>query len=276
MIGQGNSFQTVQGDDMNKKILLYLSIMMLGLYVMPNTVSLFAGQHSFYSGMGVSCEKCHSDVLSQVTSGYVYQKHKAAAENTNYTTYLSLGGISYNDTSITDYNNIVWKWNTTERKWQNSSNPAEMVNISLDKGGNPGIDGDEICMLCHNATLFGASTHTGTIVRVCDDDRCHGNRNGSSNSPQLFGINTTLITAVGLNLSHPNVHQSFYLQASNQSSRYAAGQTFGQTPGNANGSFISYGYWACEGCHTETLVNVTIIPAPAFNHSVSNPAKRRY
>ncbi|MDO9097444.1 MAG: hypothetical protein Q7U60_04930 [Candidatus Methanoperedens sp.] len=259
---------------MNKKILLYLALMAFSLYSIPNTVALFAGQHSFYSGAGVSCDTCHSDVLSQIqNSGYVYEKHKLAAGNTNYTTYLALGGKAYNGSAITDYNDKIWNWNSSARAWQNQSNPGELKNVSLDTSKNSGI-----CMLCHNATLTGSTTHTGVIVRVCDDDRCHGNRNNSYNSPAIVG-STSNITAAGYNLSQASVHQSFYLEASNQSSGYATGLSFGQFPGNMNGSsgFISRGYWTCEGCHTAVAVNVTIIQAPAFNHSVGAPsAPKRY
>lgn len=257
---------------MNRKILLYLALMALGLYSIPNTVALFAGQHSFYSGMGVSCEKCHSDVMSQISSGdYVYNKHKAAAANYNYTTYLALGGKAYDGSSITDYNDVIWNWNTSARAWQNSIT-SELKNVSLDTSVNSGI-----CMLCHNATLTGSTTHTGITVRVCDDDRCHGNRLNASNSPGILG-STSNITAAGYNLGKENAHQPFYLDASNQSSVYASGLTFGQTPGNANDSsgFISKGHWTCEGCHTETVVNITIIQAPVYNHSDSNAAKQRY
>ncbi len=256
---------------MNKKILLYLALMALGIYAMPNTVALFAGQHSFYSSAGVSCEKCHSDVTSQLQSGaYVYGKHKAAAANTNYTTYLALGGKAYNGSAITDYNNNNWTWNVNA--WQYG---AESKNVSLDTNGD-GINGDEICMFCHNATLTGSITHTGIIIRVCDDDRCHGNRYNFNNSPQLFNKNTSNITAAGYYLSRADIHKFFYLDSSNQSSRYFAGQPFGQTPGNANDSFISKGHWTCEGCHTEVAVNITINEAPAYNHSDPNAAKRRY
>ena len=263
---------------MNKKILLYLSLMAVGLYVMPNTVSLFAGQHTFYSEMTISCSKCHSDVLSQLQAGGSYEEHKAAAANVNYTTYLSLGGISYANGNITDYKNTNWTWDGNA--WQNSSNLSETRRVSLDTGGSAGIDGDEICMLCHNATLFGASVHTGVIVRACDDDRCHGNRNGTYNSPQFFNGTSWNVLAAGYYLSLPSVHQPFYLTASNQSSRYAAGDAAGPAfgpPGNVNGSFISKGHWACEGCHSEIAVNATISLPPPFNHSVSNPdAPKRY
>lgn len=257
---------------MNKKILLYLALMALGVYAMPNTVALFAGQHSFYGSAGIECDTCHADVLAQLQAGASYEKHRAAAANYNYTTYLSLGGKAYNGSTITDYNDVIWTWNGNA--WLNG---AVTRNLSLDNNKNGIIDGGEICMLCHNATLTGSTAHTGAIIRVCDDDRCHGNRKYFNNSPQLFNSNNPNITAAGYYLSRENVHDVFYLDASNQSSGYAAAQTFGQTPGNAYGSFISRGYWTCEGCHTETVSNVTIIQAPVFNHSVSNPsAPKRY
>lgn len=270
---QSNSLPTGRGDDMNKKILLYLAIMVVGVYAMPNTVALFSGQHAFYSGAGVLCDTCHSDVLSQIqNSGYVYEKHKAAAGNTNYTTYLALGGKTYNGSAITDYNGTVWIWDGTA--WQNG---LQTRLVMLDTDSTPGINGDEICMLCHNATLTGSTTHTGVIVRVCDDDRCHGNRNNFYNSPQLFNKNKPNITAAGYYLSRGNVHDAFYLAAGNQSSRYTASFAFGQ-PGNTNesSSFISRGYWTCEGCHTGTVINADIVQAPVNNHSDPNAAKKRY
>ncbi len=260
---------TVQGDDMNRKILLYVALMALGLYSIPNTVALFAGQHSFYSGMGVSCDKCHADVMSQIISGdYVYNKHKAAAANFNYTTYLSVGGTNYSNGVINAYDGKIWTWDPSAKAWNNGT---DFKNVSIDTSTNSGI-----CMLCHNATLTGSFTHTGIVVRVCDDDRCHGNRLNAFNSPEILR-STSNITAAGYNLSQANAHQPFYLDASNQSSGYAAATGFGQ-PGNANGSsgFTSRGHWTCEGCHTGTVVNVTIIQAPVFNHSDPNAAKRRY
>ncbi len=257
---------------MNKKILVYLALMFLGVYMMPVTVALFAGQHTYYEGLGVSCDRCHSDVSSQLQAGASYEKHRLAAGNYNYTTYLSLGGKSYNGSAITDYNNNVWTWNGNA--WQNG---ADTRNVSLDKNNNGVIEGDEICMLCHNASLSGSTAHT-VIVRVCDDDRCHGNRNNFYNSPLLFNKNTSNITAAGYYLSMGNVHSQYYLEAGNQSSSYRISSAFG-TPGNVNGSsgFISKGFWTCEGCHTGTVVNVSIIQAPVYNHSVSNPsAPQRY
>lgn len=259
---------------MNKKIILYVAFMALSFYAMPKTVALFAGQHTFYSGMDVECEKCHSDILADIeTSGYVYEKHREAAGNINYTTYLSLGGIDYSGGIITAYDGTKWTWNTSGKTWQSGS---LVRNVSLDRNNNGIIDGTEICMLCHNASLAGSNDHTGIIVRGCDDDTCHGNRNNIYNSPALFNKTTPDIIAAGHDLSLANIHQPYYLEASNQSSRYGAIMAFNRTPGNINGESISKGHWACEGCHTGTIVNVTIPPPPAYEHSDSNPVKRRY
>lgn len=250
---------------MNKKIILYVAFMALGLYAMPQTVALFAGQHTYYSGASVECEKCHSDILAEIEpSGYVYEKHREAAGNINYTTYLSLGGTDYSGGVITAYDGTNWTWNTSLKAWQYGS---QLRNISLDRNNNGGIDGAEICMLCHNASLAGSSDHTGIIVRGCDDDMCHGNRNNISNSPALFNKTSPDIVAAGYNLSQDNIHQQFYLEVSNQSSRYGAIMAFDRTPGNIKDNHISKGHWTCEGCHTGAVINLTIIPPAPYSHT---------
>jgi len=53
-----------------KVALLVVTMLALGVLVLPNTVSLFAGQHYWYnlSGTGndVPCQKCHADVFEEL------------------------------------------------------------------------------------------------------------------------------------------------------------------------------------------------------------------
>ncbi len=52
---------------MNSKILLLsIAIVSTGLFAMPTTLSLFAGQHTFDSGGQVSCQKCHQDIYNEM------------------------------------------------------------------------------------------------------------------------------------------------------------------------------------------------------------------
>ena len=53
---------------MNSKVLLLsVAVIAIGLFAMPSTLSLFAGQHTFYSGSEVDCGKCHQDIETEIT-----------------------------------------------------------------------------------------------------------------------------------------------------------------------------------------------------------------
>ena len=60
---------------MNTARILIIAIMLAatGIVILPQTVSLFAGQHYWYnlSGYGndVPCEKCHADVAEEMEAG---------------------------------------------------------------------------------------------------------------------------------------------------------------------------------------------------------------
>ncbi|MCX9012540.1 MAG: hypothetical protein OIN66_15660 [Candidatus Methanoperedens sp.] len=54
---------------MNSKIfLLTVAVAAVGLFAMPNSLSLFAGQHTFDNGTSVRCEKCHQDIYDEMSS----------------------------------------------------------------------------------------------------------------------------------------------------------------------------------------------------------------
>src|SRR5574340_536068 len=61
---------------MNTKFSLALiALIGIGVFALPSTMSLFAGQHSFYNidatGNQVPCQKCHGDVKAELTTtGY--------------------------------------------------------------------------------------------------------------------------------------------------------------------------------------------------------------
>jgi hypothetical protein len=269
---------------LNRKTLLYIALLTLLLTLMPNALSLYSGQHTFYGKNTVSCSKCHLDIHSEIQSSQqsVYNAHKNAAANTNYTTYLAIAGIDYDPVSgtiTTNYDsdgiggNDTYTWNATAQQW---SYNGTLRLEKLDKNDN-GIDGDEICYLCHSATLYGLSTHSNVTVRACDDDRCHGNRNHAYNDPDLFtNSNYTIVRAGSYFNNNTNAHHNFYYPATNQSSRYNAGAGFNQTPGNEVSGKISKGFYTCEGCHTQTSIEVEITYPEVYDHSDENEPKGRY
>ena len=268
---------------MNKITLLTIAMVSLALFVLPNTISMFVGQHTFEAG--VQCQKCHVAEYCELyeSSNSTLYAHKRAANNTNYTTFLTVGGIEYNSSNskILTINDEVYEWNGAwdggNGTWQYGS---EHKLVSLDFNGDGEIDGAELCHLCHNSSLFGIEGHAVT-VRVCDDDRCHGNRNHSylGDATGMFAnpANATYVVTAGYNLSRGNVHQSFYLNLSNQSSTYPAGHPYGNTtPGNAYGIALSRGHWTCIACHSDVGTDVTLNPHPVYNHSDADAPQRRY
>ena len=262
---------------MKKIVLLYIALIALGVSAMPNVATLFSNQHTFYKAANMNCITCHADVKEQLDAGgYVETKHMEAALNYNYTTYLAIGGKSYNRntrniTTVGDHN---WFWNGTV--WINESYPSQYRNESLDKNGNGAIDGDELCMLCHNNDLLGADAHASTtVVSACDDDRCHGNGNFTYNDPGLLNISAG-VSAAGYNISTGNIHSEYYLTSSNQSSNYQAMALFGYTHGNVNNSYVSRGYYVCLGCHSNVSTSVTMILPETYDHGNIDEPKGRY
>lgn len=58
---------------MNKKILLGIAAIAIGLVVLPQTIALFSGQHDWYDTFGGSevlpCIKCHADTYQEISQG---------------------------------------------------------------------------------------------------------------------------------------------------------------------------------------------------------------
>jgi hypothetical protein len=52
---------------MNSRILLLaVAVVVIGMFAMPSTLSLFSGQHMFYNGSSVNCKKCHADIYDEL------------------------------------------------------------------------------------------------------------------------------------------------------------------------------------------------------------------
>ena len=63
----------LRGKNMDKRILLVLAAIAIGIVALPSTIAMFAGQHNWYdttlAGNQVPCEKCHADIFSEISQG---------------------------------------------------------------------------------------------------------------------------------------------------------------------------------------------------------------
>lgn len=69
---------------MNSKILLLsVAVIAVGLFAMPSTLSLFAGQHTFDSGSQVQCQKCHQDIYDEMGGSGIFGSSTAHSSLTD-------------------------------------------------------------------------------------------------------------------------------------------------------------------------------------------------
>ncbi|VVB84571.1 Uncharacterised protein [uncultured archaeon] len=276
-----------------KKLVLYIMLVSSLIVILSQTPQIQAigrGQHTFVNGRNVDCVACHRyDAYQDLNNSQsaVLEMHKSAAGNKNYTTYLEVGGISYDPVAGLIYTNVdsdnngtndTWAWNGSIWVYNNT---AKLYDLDLNGDGT--IEGSEICKLCHNLELMGVSTAASEVhtvgIRYCDDDRCHGNKNKQYNDYRLFQDGRASIMRVGAILN-TSVHGGFYSAAASMDSNNSIYfHSYGQVAGNAapnNSDNVSVSPFTCVGCHSYINVSGSVRPSPLFNHSDINAPKSRY
>ncbi|MDO9516959.1 MAG: hypothetical protein Q7J10_02810 [Methanosarcinaceae archaeon] len=267
-------------------VLIAVSLFAVVITAVPQTLSLYTGQHDFVNGTNVDCAKCHNNIHTEMlaSNASVLNAHQSAALNINYTTYLAVGGIDYdpnvgNITTNLDGDssgsNDTWEWNSPTQMWIRDSD-SKSYRMVLDADGNNVVENEELCRLCHQTTPITDSGHAATR-RFCDDDRCHGNSNYNYTDPELFTNDVTDKVSIGKALSSATVHDMFYQNASTQATSRIIGEipAFGYTPGGTVDSSVSKSYMACVGCHSES--NATLQTTEMhYLHGDASASRQRY
>jgi hypothetical protein len=80
----------------NLNIILLIAIIGIGFYILPSTLSMFAGQHSWYapSERGIPCDKCHFLEEEELMSGGPHSTLYGGASKTTYNTSANYNGTS--------------------------------------------------------------------------------------------------------------------------------------------------------------------------------------
>lgn len=155
---------------MNSKILLLsIAVISVGLFAMPSTLSLFAGQHSFdKAGNTTICAKCHSDVLSEINSGGYHKSLIGATDNACkgchtadrikssliYGGNRSADGTKYNYSSTTNYAGLNLSSGTFV--YANSTDNE----TGYDFGGGVHAAVTVECVWCHGEVNLTNDAHT--------------------------------------------------------------------------------------------------------------------
>ena len=136
--------------NLNKNLMLVVAIVGIGLFVLPSTLSMFAGQHSWYDpeDNGIPCQKCH----------FLEEEELAASEGPHDPTYTGLLNMS------ADYNGTVgevggtdfWGGTTTNDRCYGCHQTTGSANITHDLYDTWGDQNDTVhaavavwCIDCH-------------------------------------------------------------------------------------------------------------------------------
>lgn len=141
----------------SKMTFLSISIVTIGVFLLPNSLSLFSGQHTFdKAGDTTICAKCHSDVLSEINAG-TYHKSLITGSpadckgcHTSTTIASNLiprGNGSGNFSAGVDVGLNITTGNFTQSNGTNITGKTVHSAITVE------------CASCHNSVLFTDDAH---------------------------------------------------------------------------------------------------------------------
>ena len=207
-----------------KLLLLSAAVVAAGLFALPATVSMFAGQHSWYDpkDQGIPCEKCHWLEYQEMRGmGSTYTYHVPHVYKNGTTHYFDCEECHNVTMSISDY----------YREGLSEHTPAHAATTLS-------------CLDCHGGEAYGipeGASDEADIPMHKLAERVHmdgfaacGKCHRDSNKTKSF------IEHVDDELTHERAaHRSFYLAMKDED------------------TVLSDANEACLGCHSRTGVNIT-------------------
>lgn len=154
-----------------KIILLFVAVFAIGTVVLPETVSMFAGQHNFYdtipSGNGVPCEKCHADINVELSQpGSVNTVHKGQGCISCHIC------IDCHDGSFGRDARGIFASNDAHNKFASGANASQLMKAS-----------NEACIACHTHTAVNITwTKSNSMDITVDENMNVINITGSGTS----------------------------------------------------------------------------------------------
>ncbi len=138
-------------------------VLAVGLFAMPSTLTLFAGQHTFNDGANVSCAKCHQDIINEASSQTGNFVHYTIMNST------SNSGRAQCRVCHTTGNllNVPIGKNTSTGGFNYSSPSNKSKDIALDPNAHASVSVE--CVSCHSqvpSEILGANESHGPFYNA--------------------------------------------------------------------------------------------------------------
>lgn len=267
-----------------KLIWVLIALGGISIWLIPNTLSLFSGQHSFYNidpvGSQISCSKCHGDIELEIHTGFIHNNftcsdchrvQKGVQYASGDDAYERLIYINVTGPSILHNRNLV----TTLKNYQNSNFPTSISGeITIDQWADAGNDivefRDENTQYAGNMTPgdtgilynYANESEITTYINGVPKDSDIITRDGALNvrnisvDPEPYG--TDDLTGAGSKVvtSGTLAHATSTILCAE-----CHGEYINNTPDAIHESFIKYGMEHntndnCIACHTSIAVSI--------------------
>jgi hypothetical protein len=220
----------------SKVILLSFAVVAVGLFALPSTMSLFAGQHTWVDPADIKCQKCHDDIYTELTTrsaihnGFEasYGNACARCHTMNNNSYANKSGV-----------------NLSAQQWQKWSGGALTASVNLSAHAAITVE----CLACHGTG--NVTNGSNSPLKLMSDTEAHQKFYYASVSNKSVGdINYDSLKAAGIITGAPRWYDT----------TNGANQTVIQLKGTNT---------ACIGCHTHATVNITWNRAIGYEMNVN-------
>lgn len=231
----------------SKILLLSVAVMVVGMFAMPETLSLFAGQHTFKNANEVAndtgCRKCHEDIYEEMHNPQNNVHWNIPGAKGTFDVFACTECHSVTNVSTYFSMNVTVK----EKAHAATTVPCLSCHSSL-KGLRSGAN---YCMSCHGYTLspgpdqfpmhaLAWKYRVGHVSNHPDGKHC-GQCHLDANNPTKDNVYIKLVNSTITGIDE--AHKLYYYE-----SKY---------PDNQTTIRLKDSNTACVGCHTHTLVTNT-------------------
>ena len=220
--------------------ILAIAVIGIGMFVLPSTLSMFAGQHSWYEPQDIDCSKCHFIEYEEMSSGAygVHSPHRTAD-----TTF-----------ECTDCHNVsmnITYYYATGQKGDHTPAHAATTVSCLACHGDLFSNGTYCAASCHDFGDPDLEVQVNTMHTLGNKLNMGHSGNDCLKCHRNYDDNVTImrenvfINDVDDNLSNPlEAHCSFFLGMSGENTTKSDSGLTGPNE-------------ACLGCHTGVGVNIS-------------------
>ncbi|VVB55878.1 Cytochrome c7 c [uncultured archaeon] len=267
-----------------KLVWVLLALGGISIWLIPNTLSLLGGQHTFYNidlnGSQVPCGKCHGDIQMELHTGFIHNNFTCAdCHRVQKGVQYASGDDAYERLmyiNVTGPSNIQYRFlATTIQNYQRGNFPKSISGeITIDQWAATGKD--EVQFRDINGQYAGNMTpgDMGILYNYEKETEISTYINGMTKDTDIVTRNTTLdprkikvnkdpsgsddINGAGSKIVTPGTlaHASSTILCAECHSEY-----LNNTPDTIHEAFIKYGMEHntndnCIACHTSTAVSI--------------------